>query len=474
MNDGKANLFLRLKKLTGRFKTTINGIHISSSMLIVIDSMENQKNQKSKSTRSQNSIHMHTKNFLLWTFALLVCVVLATSSLVEATPLSDLTEGAHIKGKLRSFFQPRKLDTLPDQTLYHLGADLKVETGSWNGLKLGGAWFGSTDFGLIREDLQASNPILPVSDTSIFAEAYLKYNNFDTEVTVGRQRIETPFMNGADSLLFPVTFSGYSVSNKSIKNVELYAAHVSDVNLRQNDFFEDTDQFISRQLGISNLRTPGTTVVGAKWKGDSFKLEGWNYIFHDLYDLFYLEGDMDLPKMGKYQPKLGFQAGHQIDIGDSEVGNVSASLVGANFRIQRESVTASYAFNYIPSIADRFRNGGFLSPYSFATDAIYTNKLDGGLTVKGSAFVGWAHSWGINYDYKDSLFLGVNFTLFDLPESLGGQDSNEININFLYKFKGALKGLSVMNRIGVIQSNLASENLIEDRFMIQYDFDIFL
>jgi hypothetical protein len=96
------------------------------------------------------------------------------------------------------------------------------------------------------------------------------------------------------------------------------------------------------------------------------------------------------------------------------------------------------------------------------------------LTVKGSAFVGWAHSWGINYEYKDSLSLGANFTLFDLPESLGGQDSNEINLNFLYKFKGTLKGLSVMNRIGVIQSNLASENLIEDRFMIQYDFDMSL
>lgn len=423
---------------------------------------------------TQITIFMHARYLFLISLIFLASVILIASASVDATPLSALTEGAHIKGKLRSFFQPRKLDTVQDQTLYQLGTDLKVETGSWNGFKLGSAWFGSTDFGLIREDLQASNPILPVSEISIFAEAYLKYNKFDTEITAGRQRIETPFMNGADSLLFPVTFLGYSVSNKSIKNVELYAAHVSDVKIRQNDFFEDTDQFISRQLGISNLRTPGTTVVGARWKEDSFKLEGWNYIFHDLYDLFYLESDMDLPKVGKYQPKLGFQAGHQIDIGNSNLGNVSASLVGANFRIQRESVTASYAFNYIPSKADRFRNGGFLSPYSFATDAIYTNKLDGGLTVKGSAFVGWAHSWGINYESKDSLSLGVNFTLFDLPESLGGQDSNEINMNLLYKFKGTLKGLSVMNRIGVIQSNLASENLIEDRFMIQYEFDYFL
>ena len=430
--------------------------------------------QKFKPMFTKVAIYMNPRYPILSTFILLASVVLITSPLVEATPLSVLTDGAHIKGKIRSYFQPRKLDTVPDQTLYQMGTDLKVETGSWNGFKLGSSWFGSTDFGLIREDLQASNPILPVSEISIFAEAYLKYNKYDTEITAGRQRIETPFMNGADTLLFPVTFLGYSINNKSIKNVELYAAHVSDVKIRQNDFFEDTDQFFSRQLGLSNLRTPGTTVVGAKWKKDSFKLEGWNYIFHDLYDLIYLESDMALPKVGEYQAKLGFQAGHQVDIGESKVGNVSASLFGANLRVQRESVTASYAFNYIPSKADRFRNGGFLSPYSFATDAIYTNKLDGGLTVKGSAFVGWAHSWGINYECKDSLSLGVNFTLFDLPESLGGHDSNEININFLYKFKGALKGLSVMNRIGVIQSNLASENLIEDRFMIQYDFDLFL
>lgn len=67
----------------------------------------------------------------------------------------------------------------------------------------------------------------------------------------------------------------------------------------------------------------------------------------------------------------------------------------------------------------------------------------------------------------------MNFTLFDLPESVGGQDSNEININFLYKFKGALKGLSILNRLAVVESELASENLIEDRFLIQYDFDYF-
>lgn len=417
---------------------------------------------------------MQARYSTLLAFILLASAIFAASHSVEAEPLSSLTEGVHIKGKLRSYFQPRKLDTVPDQTLYQMGTDLKIETGSWNGFKLGTAWFGSTDFGLIREDLQAANPLLPVSEISIFAEAYLKYNKYDTEITAGRQQIETPFMNGADTLLFPVTFLGYSISNKSIKNVELYAAHVSDVKIRQNDFFEDTDQFISRQLGLSSLRTPGTTVVGAKWKKDSFRLEGWNYIFHDLYDLLYLESDMDLPKMGKYQAKLGFQAGHQIDIGESNLGNMSASLFGANLRVQRESVTASYAFNYIPSKADRFRNGGFLSPYSFATDAIYTNKLDGGLTVKSSAFVGWAHSWGINYECKDSLSLGVNFTLFDLPESLGGHDSRETNINFRYKFKGALKGLSVMNRVGIVQSNLASENLIEDRFMVQYDFDLSL
>lgn len=276
-----------------------------------------------------------------------ICI-LSNSSIASASSLSVLYDEAAFHGQIRSYFQPRRLDTVPDQTLYGLGGNLKLETGVLHGFQLGTALFISTDFGLNRESLRSANPILPVSEILIFAEAYLRYNNFDTDIKVGRQQIETPFMNAADSLLFPVTFLGYSLSNKSIKNVEFFAAHVTDVKIRQNDFFEDTDQFITRQLGIPIFESAGTTVFGVKWKNETLSLEGWNYIFPELYDMVYFEGDVSLPEIMEVQPRLGIQAGQQFDIGDSRVGKMNATVIGANLRLKRDPITISYAFNYIP------------------------------------------------------------------------------------------------------------------------------
>ncbi len=412
-------------------------------------------------------------NLLLGCLSIIVIGSFSVPRDTSASPLSDVVEKSTFTGTVRSYLQTRELDTASDQAVYALGAQLKLETGPFFGFNAATSFFTSSNLGSTRNDVRKGNPTLPVEEIHTFGEAYLQYDRFDTRVKIGRQLIDTPFLNPADSLLFPVSFFGYSLSNTSIKNVELIALHVTDIKIRQDRAFREVDGFITDQLGIASAETGGTTALGVKWGNDFLKVEGWDYYLPDLFNMLYLQGDATFPEIGGgVRPFFSFQLGKQFDVGENLLGGVDSTLYGARLGADKGPWQAAYAFNYLPKNAGNFRNGGFLSPYSFATDAIYTNMLDGGLTLKGSAFVGVAHTGSIKYVFWERLSVGFGYTFFDLMESVGGKDSTEYNINVLYEFKkGRLKGLSILNRLAIVDSELSGENLIEDRFRIQYVFD---
>ena len=168
-----------------------------------------------------------------------------------------------------------------------------------------------------------------------------------------------------------------------------------------------------------------------------------------------------------------YSALDKFDVGKNLLGNVNAMAFGLNLGAKAGIAKLAYAFNYLPQNDGNFRNGGFLSPYSFATDALFTNSLDGGLTLKDSAFVGAAHKWTANFEFfDDTVWSEISFTYFDLIKSVGGQDSREINIDVMYKFQGAWKGLSLRNRLAFVESDRVAENLIENRLQMQYIFDV--
>jgi hypothetical protein len=137
---------------------------------------------------------------------------------------------------------------------------------------------------------------------------------------------------------------------------------------------------------------------------------------------------MELPSVGDFKPFFSFQYGNQFDVGDKLLGTVNAQVFGANLGFGWKDFKLAYAFNYLPKKSGTFRNGGFLSPYSFATDALYTNSLDGGMTLKDSAFVGLGHKWTVNYTPTNFL-IELSYTIYDMIKSVGGRDSNEVNFD---------------------------------------------
>lgn len=401
-------------------------------------------------------------------------IILLTGWQVPALSAPAVFEQSTLKGNIRSYFQTRDLDGQADVSVYSLGGKLKFETGSFMGFKAGTAFYMANDFDVNRGELSSQNGLLPVSTLSTFGEAYLQYDNGTTLFRFGRQKINTPFMNPSDAHIVPVTYFGYLLENNSFEHFEFTAIHVTEIKLRQNDLFEDTGQFLTNRLGITPSNTAGTTVFGIGWEKDNLKVEGWEYYLPDLFNLLYIQADIKFPEISGLQPFLSLQAGKQFDVGENLLGNVDATAFGVNLGIKAGPAKLAYAFNYLPKNEGNFRNGGFLSPYTFATDALYTNSLDGGLTLKDSAFVGGAHKWTVNFEVGETIWSELSYTYFDIVKSVGGKDSREIDIDLIYRFQGSLKGLSLRNRLAFVESDRKSENLIENRLQAQYVFDSLL
>ena len=401
----------------------------------------------------------------------ILSICLVTSFPISAFAAPKFLRQSTLTGNIRSYFQTRDLDTQADVSAYSLGGKLKFETGSLNGLKAGTAFYMATDLNVNRDDLGSKNGLLPVSSLSTVGEAFLKYSFSKTEFTFGRHKIDTPFMNPSDAFIAPVTYFGYSLKNNSFDHYEFTALHVTEIKLRQNNSFEDTGQYLTKRLGVTPANTSGTTALGVKWEKENLKIEGWEYYLPDLFNMVFFQGDFQFQKVSGLQPFLSIQMGQQFDVGDSLLGDVEATAFGVNIGTRAGPAKLAYAFNYLPENRGRFRNGGFLSPYSFATDALYTNSLDGGLTLKDSAFVGAAHKWTVNWEFNNIIWSELSYTYFDLIKSVGGKDSREINVDVIYKFQGMLKGLSLRNRLAFVESDKFSENLIENRLQAQYVFD---
>ena len=404
-------------------------------------------------------------------FIIIVMAFCCFAGSSSASPLQEFWDDSTVDGYIRSYYQTRELKTPNDVELYSLGTKLNFETGSFYGLKGGAAFYIANDLGANRDDVKSQNFLLPVSELNTFGTAYLKYSRHQTEITVGRQTVDTPFINPSNAFIVPVTFWGYALTNSSFKSITFNLMHLEKIKLRQETVFQDTGNFLTDRLGVQRQQTSGTTAAGVVWNRKKDKFQIWNYYLPGLFNMVYFQADVALASVGDFQPFVSFQYGNQFDVGDKLLGTVNAHVFGANLGVRWKDFKLAYAFNYLPKKSGTFRNGGFLSPYSFATDALYTNSLDGGMTLKDSAFVGLGHKWTVNYT-PTNFIVELSYTIYDMIKSVGGGDSGEVNFDVTYFFEGMLKGLSLRNRTAWVESELEREDLIENRLQLQYVFDL--
>lgn len=93
------------------------------------------------------------------------------------------------------------------------------------------------------------------------------------------------------------------------------------------------------------------------------------------------------------------------------------------------------------------------------------------VAVKGSAQVGFAYKITLVHKFNDQVKCKISHARFDLLKNIGGENSSETNVDITYRLKGVLEGLSIQNRFGIIRSDLAREEFLDNRLQMQYDFN---
>jgi hypothetical protein len=385
------------------------------------------------------------------------------STAASGASLHEAFSQGKYQGQLRIYDNVQAFQQGSDKYGTAFGGRLAFETNAQSllGFSAGFAYYTSNDLSTNHDDPAARTQFTPTVDIDILGEAYLRWSGFNSVVTAGRQLITTPFLNPSDAFMIPITYSGYSVINKSIQNVTLQAYNITEVKSRQADAFADMSRFAAARVGGTSKNTAGDNVFGAVFDREGTKAQAWEYLFTDLFNLTFLEAEHGRA-MGDAKVYGSAHFGMQNDQGEKLLGEVDTQLYGVKVGVRSGGADFSLA-------GEQVAGGRFLSPYTFFTDALYTNSM-----ITGMSNVEAGNGWKamLTYDFTEHFWGKISHSRFDFAAD---KDFSESDLDLRYTFakESDFTGLSLLGRVGYRDGSnnpAGYTDLIEYRAQVQYLF----
>lgn len=264
--------------------------------------------------------------------SLVAVSLLATSTFAADTIASMFAEGK-VKGEIRGYYMEgnrwvagtNNVLSDDDRSGFALGGHLKYETAPLYGVSLGGSFYTANGLGLNSDKVTAKGK-LESAQTSlldangkaidVLSEAYVQYAVAKTIFKAGRQVLDTPWVNGADSRMIPNSFEAYVLINKDLPDTTLIVAHVQKGKGKATDKFgditpvnEDVEMLAAVYSGL-----PGTT------------LKLFDYYAADTINVIVAEADYATDVAG-IKVKAGLRYMNQKDMGDKKAGVIDTDLI---------------------------------------------------------------------------------------------------------------------------------------------------
>tara|TARA_B110000240_G_scaffold56218_1_gene63989 strand:- start:880 stop:2082 length:1203 start_codon:yes stop_codon:yes gene_type:complete len=391
-----------------------------------------------------------------------VMAALLLTSAAGADSLADTIGASKIDGNFRSYFNTRDYDVKTDESALSVGGALRVNTGSINGFNLGLGFYAAQDLGTNSSDAAKVNKRLG-SELEVLGEAYVNYTAGDTSVTVGRQKLNTPFANSGDAFIIPFSFEGTSIVYKGISNVILEVDYINSIKNRNSSTFTDVGAWTANRFSAESSDSDSTIILGGTYTKDALKVGAWYYDFDNMFNSTYLQANYALSAVGSTKPFVAVQYGTQGESGDEILGEIKSSLLGIRAGIWFAQSKLTLAYNTVSEESGAFKSGAFLAPYSYSTSPLFTNNMlqtfenvDSGDAVK----VTFNHSFA-------KVKLKASYAEFDFDTST---DREAIDFDLTYDMSGYSKGLTLRYRIEVVTSGVKSVEQINQRFQMQYRF----
>ena len=322
------------------------------------------------------------------------------NSTEDRTLLEDMFSRERITGQLRLGYihSNPKLGGEPSNYSTALGGQLKYDSARYEGFNVGLALYTSYALSPLSGDKKDSkfNDELSTVDGhyDLLAEVYVDYLIDDFQIRIGRQVIDTPYMDSDDIRMTPNTFEGltarYSYNELSIITGYMTRWQGPDAGIYEFvDLVEDGN---------------GVAMVGVRYESDEIESSLWYYYADNMANIIYADAKYSYRLSDETTLTSGVQLAHQSEIDNS---GIDATLFGAMAELGYRDFTLGLAYNRLIVDGNHEYFGGFGGGVGFVnmfemTAGVFTSHQSATAWKLSIAYdlanIGLKHT-AISYDY---------------------------------------------------------------------------
>jgi len=367
--------------------------------------------------------------------------------------------------KGRAYYLKRDFEKTGLQEALALGLWAVYESPQWRGLSFGLGGYTSQPF-LIDDPAHGGTGLLADGQTgfSVLGQAWLQGRMGASAVKLGRQILETPFINSYDVKMVPVTLEGAAFTNNSLQALNITAAHLTGIKTWNDTTF----QTMSQAAGFAGSDEP-VSLAGAVWQpATGYSIQVWNYFCHQFMNTVYFQADATWSLSKELSLAASFQSIDQREVGQALAGSFNAGQWGLKL--------------------DLGWRGWILS-------AAYTGaRPDHDIVNPWGSYPGWTSimeedndragedTWlaALTYDFSQVGLKGLSaytmHTFSHTPDSgpHASPDQTEHDLTVDYYFHGSLKDLWLRVRGAYVDQDeaLGGQDYSDFRIIINYDFTL--
>ncbi|MBN8677998.1 MAG: OprD family outer membrane porin [Chitinophagales bacterium] len=425
----------------------------------------------------------------------------------KAENLLETFEHGQFNGSFRSFFMATdNARQLSDYYAWAAGGSLYFTSSPWHGFSagLGGAFnfhVASSDLLAIDAQTGAQNRyeigLFDVerpenrNDLNRLERLFLRYQWHKSQITVGKQSLQTPFINDQDGRMRPTVESGAWAEWNGWSNLRLEGGWIRQISPRSTVKWYDLGTSIGLYpKGLNpdgtgsgypeNLKSMGAGMLGItkKWGANS-KIQVWNQYVENIFNTAFVQIDHVQPLRNDHKWILGIQYTHQDAL--SHGGHTDASKTYFQKGAQSNIISAQTGWEYgqwraLAAYTHVTSDGRFLSPREWGREPFYTfmqrERIEGsGNSHSATARVQWQNP-------NKRLKVEAAYGHFYLPDvkavalnKYAFPSFSQFNVDVRYAFGGMLKGLRVQFlyvRKGLLGNVYGSERYVINKVQMSH------
>jgi len=319
-----------------------------------------------------------------------------------------------------------------------LGGILKYETPVWNDFKLGVAGYASQKipFATGSLDTGKTNPDFFDAQGKSFVylgEAYVDYTANDLNIRIGRQLIDTPFVNTDEIRMLPNTFEAAMATYGGIEKTTVTAGFIKrwagyDSPRGHSDSINEFKQFGETHESL------GTYLLGISNESISdLLLQGWFYSIDEVTDIAYADATYKIVYGDTGSMNISAQAAHfaeDRDTTDTMTG-INGNVIGLAANYEWGMVTFGAAYNEAKSDDGQWINNGLGGgPFYTSMEEWTIDGMEDAKACRGS----------ISMDLSDAGMRGLtlSYAYGVFKSAPADQRINESDIVATYAYSDAL------------------------------------